>query len=259
MEQKFSYLNLWPIDEFINLFLSQRFMGHVIILSSGLHGSGRSRISSELEGILRKRGHSVVRISSGDIFREIAEEKGYPSIEDFIKEITENKDLALEVDQKVDLHLMKRIEKLREKYDFVIVDSNLAPYYVKDALKLLVYASPSIIAERVFKNSRNMDKNYSSIEDVKNSLIERMGEDIERYEMLAREVEDERLKKIYETGARIMKKLFNYVIQGKTPSEIIEDEEIREYFDGIIDNNGSIEESLKQVRDYIEKKFGVEV
>ncbi len=156
-------------------------MGWVIVLSSGFHGSGRSRISYELRKLL-KRKYSVGKISSGEIFREIAKERGFSSIEDFISEITRNLDLGVDVE--VDKKMMERIRELSKSLDFLIVDSNLAPYYLRDALRLIVFASPRVAARRVFEDSRIMDRKYSSIEDVLESLKRRTEEDIERYRML---------------------------------------------------------------------------
>lgn len=233
-------------------------MCHIIVLSSGLHGSGRSRISEELKKLLKGR-YSIYKISSGDIFREIAKERGYQSIDDFISEITKNPELALEIDVEVDKRMMEKTKEFAKEYDFIIIDSNLAPYYLgNSSLRLIIFAKPEIAAERVFKNSRIMDKKYSSIEEVKNSLIERTKDDVERYKILSKKVKDDFLKRIYETGAKIIEKLLNYILSDKY-NKIEEDEEIMQYFDGVVDNNGSIENTLRQVMKYIKKKFGVEI
>ncbi len=55
-----------------------------------------------------------------------------------------------------------------------------------------------------------------------------------------------------------MKKLFEYVLKEDIEG-ILKDREVMMYFDGVVDNNGSIESSLEQVRAFIRKKFGVEV
>jgi cytidylate kinase len=203
-------------------------MAQAYIFGSYLHGSGRSFLADKLAEILKGRGLQVVRISSGDIFREIAKEHG-KTIEEFIKMITEDENLARDTDVRVDSRIKDKIENAVNNNITPIVDSNLAPFYA-DGTKILVKVDPRIAGERVFKSKRDSDTNFQSPEDATKSLIERTKNDVDRYKVLSLD------EKVPPYWREVYKRAAN-------------DWGDESVFDIIIDNSGSVENSIKQLLD----------
>ncbi len=192
-----------------------------IVLGSFLHGSGRSTLADLLARELERLGLDIERISSGDVFRELAREKG-KSIDEFIKEITSEN--SLEVDLEIDKKIKKRIEQALENGKIPIVDSNLAPFYA-GGIRVLVKLDPSIAGKRVYEKKRGTDKTYSSPEEARDELEKRTRADLARYERLAREDwVPEDWKRIYR--------------------EAVENWGNENYFHVIVDNSGSLDESF---------------
>ncbi len=197
-----------------------------IIFGSFLHGSGRSFLADKLAKSLEERGIPVTRLSSGQIFRELAKREG-KSIEEFIAEITRNKKKGRQVDLAVDNEMKRRILEELGKGKVVIVDSNLAPFYAP-GVKVLVKVDPKIAGERVYKKKRESDFPFSSPEDARRALEERTKEDLERYKELA-ESED-----MPEEWRAVYKKA-------------VENWGNENLFDVIVDNSGTVEESMIQL------------
>ncbi len=197
-----------------------------IIFGSFLHGSGRSFLADKLAKSLEERGIPVTRLSSGQIFRELAKREG-KSIEEFIAEITASKEKARQVDVEIDKEMKKRILEELEKGRVVLVDSNLAPFYAP-GIKVLVKVDPKIAGERVYKGKRASDKPFSSPEDARRALEERTRRDLERYKELASDPQ------VPEEWREVYKKA-------------VENWGNESVFDLVVDNSGSVEESMKQI------------
>ena len=197
-----------------------------IIFGSFLHGSGRSFLADKLAKALEERGIPVTRLSSGQIFRELAKREG-KSIEEFIAEITASKEKARQVDVAVDAEMKKRILEELGKGRVVLVDSNLAPFYAP-GLKVLVKVDPRVAGERVYKGRRTSDKSFSSPEEARKALEERTRKDVERYAELAKSEDvPEEWRKIYKKAVENWGKEENFHV--------------------VVDNSGSAEESMKQL------------
>jgi len=213
------------LKEIIDKLIALKGKPLVFIFSSFIHGAGRSFLKNKFKEMLEKEGYSVYSISSGDIFRELATRYNM-SIEEFIDYLYKNPDIAIKIDLELDKTIYETVSKLmkEKQYDIILVDSNLAPYYIngKNVIKIKVVADLDIIAKRVFENPRKSDKPYSSIEDVKLSILKRTEEDKERYARLAKEVEDPFWKKVYSSWGK-------------------------DVFDIVIDNNSRWEDSIKQL------------
>ncbi len=167
--------------------------GKILVFGSLVHGAGRTFLKNRLYELVKDK-MKVLNISVGEIFREIALEKGL-TIDEFVKEIEKNPLLDYEIDKKI----YNLIKENKDKYDLILIDSNLAPYYLNfpNVVKILVVADLDIIAKRVFQKRRKGDKEYKSIEDAKRDLIERTKKDRERYQKLARIIDDPFWKKVY--------------------------------------------------------------
>ena len=212
-----------PVEELATR-LKERPM--VIIFGSFLHGSGRSFLADKLATELANQGVSVVRISSGEVFREIASSEG-KTIEDFIRELRENEVKARKTDVKVDTTIKKRIIESLENGHVVIVDSNLAPFYAK-GVKILVKVDPRTAGERVYRNRRGGDKEFKSIEDTVKELKTRTNNDVQRYKELSEDPNiPEEWRQVY-----------------KAAIDKWGDEGV---FDIVVDNSRTVEDSMSTV------------
>ncbi len=151
-----------------------------IVLGSFIHGSGRSTLADMLAEELELAGLKVRRISSGEVFRELAEERGR-SIDEFVNDLKKDLRIDLEIDRKIS----KKIKKALKEGVIPIVDSNLAPFYA-DGINILVKVDPDVAGRRVFTAKRGTDKAYSSPKEAEAELVERMKKDFERYKRLSK-------------------------------------------------------------------------
>jgi cytidylate kinase len=107
------------------------------ITISGLPGSGTTTIARILASKLEYK-----LVSAGEIFRQLAKEKGY-TLEEFSKYAESNS----EIDSYVD-----RIQKeMAEKEKNVIVEGRLSGWIVNAQLKIWIFADEKIRASRVAK------------------------------------------------------------------------------------------------------------
>jgi len=104
-------------------------MSQVIFFISPLHGSGKSTLARTLCDYLNSSGEKCYLISVGNEFRKIAEEIGYTSIEEFSRVLTENEELRLKIDPAIDKRTLEDITNSIGKYNHIVVDSNLGPFY----------------------------------------------------------------------------------------------------------------------------------
>ncbi len=201
-----------------------------IIFGSFLHGSGRSFLADSLTKLLLDKGLKVVRISPGDIFRELARKEG-KSIEEFVEEISESEEKARQVDLSVDSMIKERIDEGIKQGGIVIVDSNLAPFYAK-GIKILVKTDPSVAGKRVFEKKRKSDSPFASPEEARKALEERTEKDLKRYRELS---EDPNVPEFWRNVYRDAVARWG-------------DESV---FDIIVDNSGSAEEGMRQLINWL--------
>ncbi len=109
----------------------------MLITISGPIGSGKSTVAARLAEAL-----SFEHVSGGDIFRELAEERGYTPLE-FNK-------LAEEEDQ-IDRDLDRRLREIAAEQDDVVLESRLAGWMAGDLadLKYWFDAPEEVRAKRV--------------------------------------------------------------------------------------------------------------
>jgi len=109
----------------------------MIITISGLPGAGTTTITRILS---RKLG--IPFISAGDVFRQMAAEKGMGILE-FSK--------LAEKDHEIDMEIDRRQVEIAEEADKLIVEGRLSAYFVKADLKILIIAPFDVRAERISK------------------------------------------------------------------------------------------------------------
>lgn len=136
------------------------------ITITGNLGSGKSSVCKELN----KAGFTVV--SAGDIFRQIAAEKGMTVIE-----LNE----AAKKDRSIDDMLDHRSTKLGKEMDHTVFDSRLAWHFVEESFKVFLLVETGEAARRVFDGDHRSAEDYQDIEQAKKGLEERAGLEQERF------------------------------------------------------------------------------
>lgn len=139
------------------------------ITITGNLGSGKSSVCKELE----KAGFTIV--SAGDIFREIAEEKGMTVIE-----LNE----AAKSDRQIDDLLDNRSIELGKKMDHTVFDSRLAWHFVENSFKVFLLADTEEAAERVFAGANRSAEEYRDVSEARAGLESRAKLEQERFSKL---------------------------------------------------------------------------
>lgn len=173
------------------------------ITITGNLGSGKSSIGK----VLKEKGYEI--ISTGNIFRELAMEKGL-SVEEFNKQVNE---ATRRGDRSVDQMIDDTTAKIGRERDNIMFDSRLAWNFVPDSFKVFVITDIDEASRRVFHDSvRANSESYESQEACKKALVHRQ------------EMESVRFKEIYEIDYYDMSN-YNLVIESTNaaPAEIAEE------------------------------------
>jgi cytidylate kinase len=144
----------------------------MIISFNGDHGSGKSTIANR---VAEKLGYQ--RYSTGQMFRDIAKEKGI-TLEELHGKIVN--------DYSVDKLVDSRTLDLSKKEGNFVIDSRMAWKIIPDSIKIYLKVGDNEAAKRIYlelkkENQRNEGKNLDSIEKVKESINRRKEMDDERY------------------------------------------------------------------------------
>lgn len=140
---------------------------------TGNLGSGKSTICK----ILKNKGYTI--ISAGQIFRDIAKEKGI-DVNALNSKINENLKREHDIDSLID----QRTEKAGKELDNVVFDSRLAWHFVPDSFKVFISVDINEAAERVFRDSERKSEKYKSVSDAREHLLKRAGMEEIRYHEL---------------------------------------------------------------------------
>lgn len=127
-------------------------------------GSGKSVVSKRLSEKLNYK-----LLSTGNLFREIAKEKGMD-----VLQLTE----LAKTDNSIDKFIDNKLINLKE--DNYIIDSRMAWHFVKDSLKIYLSVDINTAAERIIHANRSSEK-YSSIQEAVKSVKHRREEETCRY------------------------------------------------------------------------------
>lgn len=173
------------------------------ITITGNLGSGKSSIAK----IIKERGYEI--ISTGNIFRELAMEKGL-SVEEFNQQVNE---ATKRGDRSVDKMIDDTTTRIGKERDMILFDSRLAWNFVPDSFKVFVITDIDEASRRVFNDSvRANSESYDSQETCKKALINRQ------------ELESVRFKDIYNIDYYNMTN-YNLVIESTNaaPAELAEE------------------------------------
>ncbi len=181
------------------------------ITITGNLGSGKSSIGK----VLKEKGYEI--ISTGNVFRELAMEKGL-SVEEFNKQVNE---ATRKGDRSVDQMIDDMTARIGRERDNIMFDSRLAWNFVPDSFKVFVITDIDEASRRIFNDSvRANSESYESQETCKKALVHRQ------------EMESVRFKEIYEIDYYDMSN-YNLVIESTNaaPAEIAEEilEKMAEY------------------------------
>src|SRR6056297_1986610 len=136
----------------------------MLITVSGPAGSGKSTLAAGLADAL-----SVEHVSGGDIFRALADERGYSLVE-FNK-------LAEEDDQ-IDRDLDHRLRTTAEEHDDLVLESRLAGWMAGDYADLRIWLD----APFDVRVDRIADREGDPVAQVRESERERADSEARRYE-----------------------------------------------------------------------------
>lgn len=132
--------------------------GRSVVINGDL-GSGKSTVS-----ILLAQRLGIRRISVGDLYREMAQQRGMTALE---------LNLHAELDDKIDHYVDRLQSDIAMSGETLVVDSRLAWHFFHDALKVHLITDPHVAAHRVLGRPANSVENYDSITEALKHLAER--------------------------------------------------------------------------------------
>lgn len=132
--------------------------GRSVVINGDL-GSGKSTVS-----ILLAQRLGIRRISVGDLYREMAQQRGMTALE---------LNLHAELDDKIDHYVDRLQSDIAMSGETLVVDSRLAWHFFRDALKVHLITDPHVAAHRVLGRPANSVENYESFTEALQRLAER--------------------------------------------------------------------------------------
>ena len=141
-----------------------------IITIAGSIGSGKS---STAKAVAQALGYK--HFSSGDLFRQIASDRGVS-----IEAINQTAETQKDIDAKVD----KLLQELYRNEDSLVVDSRMAWHWMPCAFKVFLLLEAHTAAERIFSHVQKegrMSESATSVEEVFGSIERRFQSEQKRY------------------------------------------------------------------------------
>lgn len=141
------------------------------VVINGDLGSGKSTVSKLLAEKL-----GVRRVSIGDLYREMAAQRGMTALE---------LNIHAELDDKIDYYVDRLQADIADSGETLIVDSRLAWHFFKAALKVHLITDPEVAATRALGRPTTTVESYTSTSEALQRLAERSESErlrfIERY------------------------------------------------------------------------------
>ena len=144
----------------------------MIITITGLPGSGKTTVVKQLSETLGVPWYSV-----GNLRGKMAEERAIT-----IDELNALGETEAFTDKDVDDYQ----KKLGESGESFVIDGRLSWYFIPNSFKVFLDVDPDVGAKRIFeasqKGERGDEKAYSSVEEVKQFIADRVASDVRRYQ-----------------------------------------------------------------------------
>jgi len=132
--------------------------GRTVVINGDL-GSGKSTVS-----ILLAQRLGIRRISVGDLYREMARQRGMTTLE---------LNLHAELDDKIDHYVDRLQSDIAMSGETLVVDSRLAWHFFRDALKVHLITDPHTAAHRVLGRPADTVEGYDSLNEALLHLADR--------------------------------------------------------------------------------------
>ncbi|MCX6715149.1 MAG: cytidylate kinase family protein [Candidatus Uhrbacteria bacterium] len=143
----------------------------MIITITGLPGSGKTTVVKQLSQILGVPWYSV-----GNLRGKMAEERGMT-----IDEFNALGETEAFTDKEVDDYQAK----LGASAESFVIDGRLSWHFIPNSFKVFLDVDPDIGAQRIYsasqKGERDDEKAYTSVDEVKHHIHERVASDVRRY------------------------------------------------------------------------------
>jgi predicted cytidylate kinase len=129
-----------------------------VVLNGDL-GSGKTTVS-----VLLAQRLGIRRISVGDLYREMAKQRGMTALQ---------LNLHAELDDKIDFYVDRLQSDIAASGEQLVVDSRLAWFFFHDALKVHLITDPTVAARRVLGRPADTVESYESVEEARERLASR--------------------------------------------------------------------------------------
>lgn len=144
-----------------------------IITIGGLLGSGKSSTAKAVASALGFR-----HFSSGDLFRQIAAERG---------ESIEAMNISAEVQRDIDLKVDDLLQVMYRTEEKLVIDSRMAWHWMPGSFKVFLLLDPQTAAQRIYDHLQQggrTGEEARSVEEVRNSIDRRFASEQKRYAAL---------------------------------------------------------------------------
>jgi predicted cytidylate kinase len=129
------------------------------VVINGDLGSGKSTVSHLLTQRL-----GIRRVSVGDLYRQLAQQRGVTALE---------LNLHAELDDKIDHYVDQLQSDIAAAGERLVVDSRLAWFFFRDALKVHLITDATVAAQRVMQRPADSVESYTSVAEAQQRLAER--------------------------------------------------------------------------------------
>jgi cytidylate kinase len=140
------------------------------VVFNGDLGSGKTTVS-----VLVARKLGIRRISIGDLYREMAAQRGLTALQ---------LNLRSELDDKIDHHVDQLQHDIAASGERLVVDSRLAWHFFADALKVHLITDRTVAARRVLGRPGDAVETYAGLDEARSHLAIRS--ESERMRFLSR-------------------------------------------------------------------------
>ena len=140
------------------------------ITITGDPGSGKSTFARTVAGLTGFR-----LITTGNIFRELAEAKGIS-----LAALNELAETQAEIDRQVDDYL----KSLNDGTEDIVLDSRMAWNFVKNSLKIRLTVAPDVAVSRIFRDDAALREKFKDIDEATDEVNRRRNSEIARYKSL---------------------------------------------------------------------------